>query len=107
MLEASALVATAATALLLTKPYVSDRRCPPKTHLEIEQKIFQCWRECFPHARRFAHLGKGLPEISSHVANETMHRHLCDAVADDRVHGSSHGAEGWFIEPREIQLRFG
>jgi hypothetical protein len=59
MLEASALVATAATALLLTKTYVSDRRCPPKTHLEIEQKIFQCWRECFPHARRFAYFRQG------------------------------------------------
>ena len=31
-----------------------------------------------------------------------MHRHLCDAVADDRVHGFSHGTERWFVHSGEI-----
>jgi hypothetical protein len=53
------------------------------------------------------YLRKGLPEISRQVANEAMHRHFRDAVADDRVHGFSHGAERWFVNPGKIQLRFG
>lgn len=36
-----------------------------------------------------------------------MHRYFRDAVADDRVHGFSRGAERRFVNPREIQLRFG
>ena len=52
-------------------------------------------------------LSKDLSEVSGHVANETMNRHLGDAVADDRVHGLSHGAEWRFVKAREIQLRFG
>jgi hypothetical protein len=64
-------------------------------------------RESLPHARRYDRLSKGLPEISRHVAHEAMHRHLCDAVADDRIHGSSHGTQRWFVNAGEIQLRFG
>jgi len=52
-------------------------------------------------------LSKGLPEVSCHVTNEAMHRHLRDAVADDRIHGFTHGAERWFVNAGEIQLRFG
>src|SRR5450631_1127743 len=35
-----------------------------------------------------------------------MNRYLGYAVADDRVHDLSHGAEWWFVKSREIQLRF-
>jgi hypothetical protein len=33
-------------------------------------------------------------------------RQLCDAVADDRVHGSSHSAEGWFVNAGDRRLHF-
>src|SRR6202795_2700580 len=51
--------------------------------------------------------GRSPSEIGCHVANKAMNRHLRDAVADDCVHGLSHGAERWFVKAQEIQLRFG
>ena len=41
--------------------------------LIFEPKEFQPWRECLPHAWRYAYLSEGLPEISSYVVNEAMH----------------------------------
>jgi hypothetical protein len=48
-----------------------------------------------------------MSQVSCHVVNEAMNRHFRDAVADDRVHNLSHGAEWWFVYAREIQLRLG
>lgn len=49
----------------------------------------------------------GLAKVSCDVTDEAMYRHLCDAMADDRVHGPSHGTERWFVNPGEIQMDFG
>src|SRR5579862_2892673 len=72
------------------------------TELRLTGFCICCFSEIFHRRADNDYSRKGLPEISSHVANEAMHRHLCNAVADDRVHGPSHGAERWFIKPGEI-----
>jgi hypothetical protein len=79
----------------------SDRRCALKSILIFDQTRIQS-RECLPHERRCDYLSQSVPEVSCHVANEAMNRHFRDAMADDRVHGSSDGAERWFVNAGEI-----
>src|SRR5690242_2437313 len=51
-------------------------------------------------------LSKSLPQPSRHIANKAVNRNFGDAVADHRVHDFSERTKGWFVKPREIQLRF-
>src|SRR5579862_3218963 len=59
------------------------------------------------NASRLPLSSQGVPKIPRNVTDEAMHRHLRNAMADDRVHRPSHSTQWRFVSPREIQLGFG
>src|ERR1700747_2267970 len=92
--------------LLCPAKKLAATRHTPGTQSPRTSVSNRAWQMSATHLRLARLRRKRVSEILCHLGTEPMHRCLCDAVADNRIHSFSNRAERRLVNTGEIQLRF-